>query len=68
MLTIQMLSRAAIGLLILFSLAFPVEAQTVKRVTFKKGQNSIVFKGKLPLEHGDYQAYVCAPAKIKLWP
>ena len=58
MLTIQKAGRVIIGFVILFWLVFPIEAQIVKRVRFKKGQTSATFTGKLPLNYADYHAYV----------
>jgi hypothetical protein len=63
MTTIQKISSFALGTLILFLLVFPAEGQTVKRVTFQKGQTSATFKGKLPLRYADYAAYVLRARK-----
>ncbi len=47
MLTIQKLRRTAIGLLILFSLAFSVEAQTKQTGRFPKNSNAATVAGKI---------------------
>ncbi|HEY8559760.1 MAG TPA: hypothetical protein VIL74_05110 [Pyrinomonadaceae bacterium] len=61
---IHKISRAAIGLSILFSLVFPFAAQTVgKRVQFPKGKNSVVYKGKLPRSYADYDYYTLRARK-----
>jgi hypothetical protein len=62
--TIHKICSGAIGLLILFSLVFPAQAQTAgKRVQFPKGKNSVVFRGKLPRNYGDYDYYTLRARK-----
>lgn len=64
MTTLQTSRRcAAVLLTALAAFAFSVQAQTVKRVQFQKGQTAASFKGRLPTGYGDYQAYVLRARK-----
>ncbi len=63
MLIIKNVNALAVGLLLFLALAFSAQAQTVKRVQFQKGKTVASFKGKLPLQYADYDAYVLRARK-----
>ena|SRR4028118_1216390 len=60
---IKNINALFVCLLIFLALAFSVQAQTVKKVQFPKGKTEVTVKGKLPVNYGDYQAYVLRARK-----
>ena len=60
---IKNVNALAICLLILLALVYSAQAQTVKKVQFPKGKTEVTVKGKLPVNYGDYQAYVLRARK-----
>ena len=45
-------------LAMLLLLPSTLEAQVAKRVVFAKGKSSAILRGKLPIKHADYDAYI----------